>query len=379
MGSSRLPGKVLMDLGGQPMLALMLGRLGRLPVDALVVATSTAAHDDPIVSLCAGLGVATVRGPERDVLRRFRAVLDAYPADTVIRLTADCPLMDPALVADVVATHGERHADYTSNTLLRTYPDGLDVEVVRADLLLRADDVARDPVEREHVTPWVYRHPEWHDLVSHRGDRDAGDERWTVDTALDIAQLDGLVAGLADPATATWEEMLDVFGRHADRSGFVRLRPAAPDDEDFLLELRNDADAVRFSATGRRVRADEHHEWFAQRVDRPGTRLFVAVAAGGRVGQARVDVTGGVGEVSFAVAPAWRGRGYGAAIITTLLDVLRQDHQCAALEARVHPDNAASLRCFERAGFHRAESSDLARFVWARDAAPPLPSGEVLR
>jgi spore coat polysaccharide biosynthesis protein SpsF len=215
MGSTRLPGKVLADLGGRPALALMLDRLAGVHVDQLVVATSEASADDAIEELARSKGVAVVRGPEDDVLARFMHVLEAYPADDVVRLTADCPLTDPALVTTAIAVHVGDKADYTSNTLVRTFPDGLDVEVVTAAALGEAAEEAVDQAEREHVTPFVYRRPERYHLAGFESGEDLGAERWTLDTGADLEWLRAIVDKLDDPVTAGWRDVLAIAGRQA--------------------------------------------------------------------------------------------------------------------------------------------------------------------
>ena len=186
MGSTRLPGKVLADLGGRPMLQFMLERLHGLPVSEVVVATSTEPGDDAVAALGATLGVPVVRGPEHDVLARFAQALESHPADHVVRLTGDCPLADPDVIVATLELHRERHADYTSNVIPRTFPKGLDVEVARAEALRVAAAEAEDPAEREHVMPFLYRHPERFRLATLRGPELLGHERWTVDTAHDL-------------------------------------------------------------------------------------------------------------------------------------------------------------------------------------------------
>src|SRR4249919_2185599 len=124
MGSTRLPGKVLADLGGRPLLGLQLDRLAALADARVMVATSSLNRDDPIVALAAERGVSTVRGPEDDVLRRFAMALGAQPADEVVRLTADCPLTDPRLVDAARALLRSTGADYAGNAPIRTFPDG---------------------------------------------------------------------------------------------------------------------------------------------------------------------------------------------------------------------------------------------------------------
>ena len=209
MGSTRLPGKVLMELGGPPLLAFMLGRLSALGGVGLVVATSDHPSDDEIERCAGELGVQVVRGDEADVLDRFGTVLDAYPADHVVRLTADCPLIDANLVSEIIVVHLASGADFTSNTIIRTHPDGLDVEVISAEALRSAAAAATDSSEREHVTPYVYRRPGRFRLAAVRHVERLGHLRWTVDTAEDLARLRDMVA--TGPAAESWTAILSAL------------------------------------------------------------------------------------------------------------------------------------------------------------------------
>jgi spore coat polysaccharide biosynthesis protein SpsF len=368
MGSTRLPGKVLIDVAGRPMLELMLLRLAALRVDALVVATTTHPHDDRIVELCTRINVPTHRGPEDDVLARFIGAVEANPGDDIVRLTADCPLSDPAVVEDVLARHVRTRADYTSNTLLRSYPDGLDVEVVRAETLRRAGDCAVDPVEREHVTPWAYRHPEWHQLGAQLSGEDAGDERWTVDTAADIETVRAIVAVSDDPLTAGWQDMLGTFGRRAPRSpDHLRLRPAAVSDSANLLRWRNDPVTARFSETPSAVGSATHATWLAARLDRPATRIWIACLGEQPVGQVRIDVAAAEGQVSLGLDPKWRGRGLGTELVRQLIKSVGDDLQVVRLRAAVKRDNEPSRRAFAACGFVAdGGRGDFDLYVWER-------------
>ena len=216
MGSTRLPGKVLADVGGRPILALMLARLRPLADHglAVVLATSDLAQDDPVAELAAATGAAVVRGSESDVLSRFVMALQDHPAAHIVRLTADCPLVDPDVVLAALELHQTAEADYTSNTLVRTFPDGLDVEVVRAAAL---HDAAReaDDAEREHVTPFVYRRPRRYHLAQLAGPENLGRERWTVDRAEDLEVIREAVAAVDDPVAATWKELWHALGTRA--------------------------------------------------------------------------------------------------------------------------------------------------------------------
>lgn len=188
MTSSRLPGKVLRPILGEPMMGRQIERLRRSRnLGRLVVATSTDPTDDVIATYCETIGVPTHRGSLQDVLGRYAGALEALgPADHVVRLTADCPLADWRVIDDCIALHLESGADYTSNTVDRWFPRGLDVEVFRSDLLPLIARDAADPYEREHVTPFFYRHPERFVLKQLVQDGYQGNLRWTVDTPEDF-------------------------------------------------------------------------------------------------------------------------------------------------------------------------------------------------
>ena len=234
MGSTRLPGKVLADLGGQPLLALLLTRLRCGAIEDVVVATSELPGDDPVADLAGALDVPVIRGSEADVLSRYALAIGTFAPDHVVRITADCPLIDPAVIVDAVDHHVAVDADYTSNTLARTFPDGLDVEVLRASALQIAADEAEELDEREHVTPFVYRRPSRFRLGCICSGDDLGAERWTVDTVNDLEWLRAVVGKLADAATAPWTEILDVAGRSTSPArGSVWLRPVCWSDVAF--------------------------------------------------------------------------------------------------------------------------------------------------
>jgi spore coat polysaccharide biosynthesis protein SpsF len=220
---------VLAELAGQPMLSFMLERLAPLRVDALVVATTERTADDPIAELASAAGVAVARGPEADVLGRFGVAMDIAPSDFVVRLTADCPLADPSIVSAVIDHARSLAADYTSNTLQRTFPDGLDVEVLRSSALRAAITEAHDPAEREHVTPFLYRRPQRFVLAAHCSGRQLGRERWTVDTAEDLDWVRSVVERLPDWRTAGWQQIIDVAGfRAPPDDARPHLRPVCP-------------------------------------------------------------------------------------------------------------------------------------------------------
>jgi len=201
MSSSRLPGKVLRPLVGAPMILRQIERLRRAgALDGIVVATSTGASDDVLCDTCGAAGIEVLRGDLDDVLGRYRKAARALgdPAH-VVRLTADCPLADWTVVDACVALHLQAGADYTSNVIQRSYPKGLDVEVMTLAALDRAWREASDAYEREHVTPYIHRHPERFSLAHLTQGVDQSAWRWTVDTAEDWAMVEAVYQALYRP------------------------------------------------------------------------------------------------------------------------------------------------------------------------------------
>jgi spore coat polysaccharide biosynthesis protein SpsF len=199
MTSTRLPGKVLVDLCGVPMLAVELRRLVACrSIDEVIVATTVNATDDPIVACADAEGVRWFRGDEHDVLGRYLGAAAETHADKVVRVTADCPLHDPAVV-DRVVDALEAGDDYASNMIERTYPHGLDTEVLWRDTLERVGRMGTSAEAREHVT-WFLRfeRPELFVLrsVTQDGGRNDADLRWTVDLPEDVERVRRLCEGV---------------------------------------------------------------------------------------------------------------------------------------------------------------------------------------
>lgn len=206
VSSSRLPGKVLRQLLGQPMLLRQIERIHRCTaIDKLVVATSTDASDVPLVDACATWGVDCYRGPLDDVLARFVQAAAPYAPEAVVRLTGDCPLIDWTVVDAVIDLYRSSHCDYASNVDPPTYPDGLDVEVIRWSALQEAATEALLPSEREHVTPFIRAHPDRYRRVNMRAPIDLSQLRLTVDEPADFAAVERIYGHLypANPAFGT--------------------------------------------------------------------------------------------------------------------------------------------------------------------------------
>ncbi|ALM10319.1 MAG TPA: spore coat protein [Candidatus Peribacter riflensis] len=276
MSSKRLPGKILIDIEGSPLLAHVIHRAEAANIfDAVIFATSTDKEDDPVAEYCATNGKECFRGDLNDVLERYYQAAQTYKADMITRLTADCPLLDPAVIRQVVevfdptrfkspcyldtgtdfidgmprvcSTEGMKQTreavglagpaagaqppregwvrgrdtvgghptlrhDYVSNAIQRTYPDGLDTEVFSMAALTRARNEARLPSEREHVTPYIHRHPELFRIGHVTQEHDLSALRWTVDEPRDLAFVRAIFAELGDGVFGQ-EEVLALLAR----------------------------------------------------------------------------------------------------------------------------------------------------------------------
>jgi len=216
MGSSRLPGKVLLDIAGTPMLARVVGRARRAQtVNRVIVATTTKPQDDPLAAYARRLPVDVFRGDEDDVLDRYYQASREYELDVVVRITSDCPLLDSGLLDTVVRAvvdAGER-VDFCSNTIERRYPRGLDVEVAPRATLDRLWRTARAPHYRAHVFPYVYEHPDEFVTRSVTDTIDRSFMRWTVDTEEDLMFVREVYRQLGPDEPGSWRDVVALLER----------------------------------------------------------------------------------------------------------------------------------------------------------------------
>ena len=234
MSSSRLPGKILADIAGQPMLQRVFVRTSRAAsVTETIFATTSDPSDDPVAEYCGFSGIPCTRGSLYDVLDRYYQTARAAKAEVVVRVTADCPMIDPGLIDEVVRTLLETRDlrfDFAANRLPppypRTYPIGLDAEACTFEALEKAWEDGREPQHREHVMPYFYEGMEltrrgrtletgisprgFHIALLHHT-TDFGDYRWTVDTSQDLGFIRQVYSRFPGRDDFTWEEVLEVM------------------------------------------------------------------------------------------------------------------------------------------------------------------------
>ena len=211
MTSVRLPSKVMMSINGVPMIGLLLARLAnsRL-IDRVVLATSENSSNERLITYVTDLGFAVEMGSESDVLERYVRAGERYSADVVVRITGDCPLVDPALVDKGVELFLRSDVDYVSNTIRPTYPDGLDVEVIRFDALARASIETNHPYDREHVTPYIRESGQF-TVLNFALDKDLSHLRWTVDDRADFILVSNVFTHFDPDINFGWEDVLSLW------------------------------------------------------------------------------------------------------------------------------------------------------------------------
>lgn len=217
MTSRRLPGKVLRPLAGRPALQYLLERLVRCQeVDRVIVATSTAATDDPIAAFCKMHGATLYRGPPEHVAARFGEVVDRFGLDAFVRVSGDSPLLDQALVDRGVALYRSGEHDVVTNVYPRsTFPSGQSLEVVRAEAFRRALGRMSHADEREHVTPYFYRHPEDFRICNLLAEHDDGDLDVSLDTYDDARLIEAILRRMDRPHWAYSSEETTALAREA--------------------------------------------------------------------------------------------------------------------------------------------------------------------
>ncbi len=236
VSSRRLPGKVLRPILGEPMILRQIERLQRSRlIDRLVLATSVDDSDDPLAALVDGAGLHVHRGSLDDVLDRFITAATAYEPTWVVRLTGDCPLADPKLIDQVIESTVDASSDYGSNNIEPTYPDGLDVEVIRYQVLKDIWRAGGSSAEREHVTLGIYRHPERFRLLSVKNEPDLSALRWTVDELPDFLFVER-VYGALYPSNPSFETG-DVLALLADHPELVELNAGIRRNEGLARSL----------------------------------------------------------------------------------------------------------------------------------------------
>lgn len=215
MGSTRLPGKVLKKIADKTVLEHVIARVKNSnEIDDIVIATTTKENDNAIINESDRLGVKCFRGSEEDVLSRYYYAAKEYAADTVVRITSDCPLIDTKVIDKMIRTFRTNSCDYVSNTIIRTYPRGLDCEVFSFQALETSFRNANFKYQREHVTPYIYENNQSFKIEQYTDNEDNSNLRCTLDTKEDYEVIKKTLEAIN--VNSTYLDLLDFFRKYPD-------------------------------------------------------------------------------------------------------------------------------------------------------------------
>ncbi|WP_078378901.1 cytidylyltransferase domain-containing protein [Sutcliffiella halmapala] len=222
MGSSRLPGKILKTINGKTLLEYQIERVRQAKaINQIIIATTVKESEEPILKLCKEMKIEYYRGSEEDVLSRYYETAQKFGVDVIVRLTSDCPIIDPEVIDKVVNYYidNRKEVDYVSNTLERTYPRGMDTEVFSFKALKKAYNEAILPWEKEHVTAYFYNNPNFFILRGIKSDQDYQSYRWTVDTEEDFQLIRNILCELYNiKKHFLLKDIVDILSDHPEWS-----------------------------------------------------------------------------------------------------------------------------------------------------------------
>lgn len=222
MGSTRLPGKMLKEIKGKPIVYYVLNQARKSKlIDEIVLATTNNDSDKILIQTVEKLGFKTFSGSENDVLDRYYQAAKAFHGDIVVRITGDCPLIDPSVIDHVIKLFLDQKCDYSSNINPPTFPDGLDVEVFSFEALEKSWNEAKLNSEREHVTPYIKNNPNKFRLVNFKNEKDLSSMRWVIDEKDDFEFINQIIEKLRDHEIKI-DNILKVLQRNPNISNINR-------------------------------------------------------------------------------------------------------------------------------------------------------------
>jgi spore coat polysaccharide biosynthesis protein SpsF len=242
--STRLPNKTLMDILGKPLIVHVIERVQHAQlIDTVILATTTRSVDTPLASLVETQGISVFRGDYNDVLDRYYQVATQYHADVIVRITGDCPLIDPRIIDTVVQVFLKNHYDYVTNTLPPTYPDGLDVEVFSYEALTKAWNKATLTSDREHVTTYIRTHPDQFSLHNVSNPIDFSEFRWTVDQQEDLQFIREIFKRLYPKQKVFYmEDIIALLKKHPE---LQEINRGIQRNEGYIRSLKQDKNVSR--------------------------------------------------------------------------------------------------------------------------------------
>ena len=368
MSSSRLPGKILLRIGNSNVLELIIRALQKINSDIrqIIVATTTSSIDDQVINECKKLDVSYFRGDENDVLSRIYSCAKKIKSENIIRITADCPLIDYRLIMEGINLFKKNKYDYVSNTIERTYPDGLDFEIFTFKALEISHKKSKHKYFREHVTPYMSgKYPKIGKGNFKIGQlvfkSDFSHIRWTLDTKDDYKRINKLFLSLND--NFTWLHTLSVSTKRPELLGNssngliedqICFESIEESHANLLYEWVNSKSSLKNKkSTNSKIEFKAHKEWLLQRINSDFAKIWIILLNEKPIGQARLELNQNKEDVfvDIFIDSVYRGKGYASKAIKELIIKFKNTFPEKNLKAIVKEDNENSINLFIKSNF----------------------------
>jgi len=377
MGSSRLPGKVLKEINSKPMVLQVIERLKKSKkIDNIVLVIPDTKENDILESFCLENRINYFRGSEADVLSRYYGAAEKFNSDVIVRITSDCPLIDPEVVDWVIEKHLSSGADYTSNVFKRTFPRGFDTEVFNFEVLKKAYQETKESYQREHVTPYIWQNPEIFRIESVEASAELNypEFRLTVDTEKDLELIRRIFDYLPDPGIKKVIGLLkekpelvklNSNVKQKDFKDSISLRRASFSDIEFLWYLRNRPETQKYSHQRKGVDFSHHIEWIMPIILGISPKILFVIERNKKpIGQVRFDfIEKEKLKISISILKEFQGRGIGKESLSLAIKEIGKEAK--EIIAEIYEENIPSLKLFEKLGFKFKKRKDnLLTYVW---------------
>lgn len=375
MGSSRLPGKVLMNLMGKSVLEHVIYRVRQCKeIDDVIIATTTLQKDDVIVNKLNNIGIRSYRGKEEDVLERYYEAAKAYNVTDVVRITSDCPLIDPKVIDEVIRFYKQNSYDIVTNApgdeSERTYPRGLDVEVFSFRSLEEANFNATEEYQREHVTPYIYEHK--FKVFKYKNKLDYSSYRWTLDTWEDFELISKIYEAMYNEQQMFYmRDVLEYIDKNPEVVNInkaivqksirgISLKKAVKDDCDLFYKWANEDETRKNSFSSEKIELEDHIRWFYEKLEDSNTEIYVVIKAEKYVGQVRLEKKNDVSYISYSIDKQYRRNGIGTEVLRIIKSLSKENK----LIGKVKKTNTASIKAFRKAGYEEVDRVKYLEFIF---------------
>ncbi|MGL5574108.1 MAG: GNAT family N-acetyltransferase [Sarcina sp.] len=369
VGSTRLPNKVLKIIKGKTILEHVIDRVLKANhIDNIVIATTDRKQDDSIVNLLIEKNIAFYRGSENDVLERYYWAAKRSKADIIVRITSDCPLIDYKIIDKMLIEYKKNNFDYYSNTITRTFPRGLDVEIFSLKSLEIAYENANLDFEREHVTPYIWKRKNKFKIGQYLDTVDNSNIRVTLDTREDFIVMKDIYEKFYKDEGINIHRVIKYLNELGDKVANyeieqkdiqqkVYLRSVQEEDINFLLELRNDLEVRKNSFNEEILTLEKHLKWFKNR-DLEQNKYYLLTDGIYKIGSVYLLKGEQGNEISYMIHKDFRGMGYGKLIINMIENEIDGE-----LIAKVKKENYISNKIFEKLGYSKLSEKNLNIYI----------------